>query len=232
MMKQESIFSHAIVVDFEATCYDKLERPSSGWRSEIVEFPAVLVRLDTGEVLDEFHRFVRPTETPELSRFCCKFLHLEKDQLDDEEPLENVIGAFNEWTLKVKKEHNLSLYHTGHAFTSNDNVTCIITWTDWDIGTQLREETKRKHIRIPTPIKSWVDLRSIARRHLPLKYGHVPRLRKMFDVMGVVWEGKQHSGIVDARNTAKLALKFVDNLRITRTIGVIGRVKGDKYRFL
>ena len=43
MTKTESpVFSHAIVIDFEATCYDKLERPPDGWRSEIVEFPAVL----------------------------------------------------------------------------------------------------------------------------------------------------------------------------------------------
>ena len=41
------------------------------------------------------------------------------------------------------------------------------------------------------------------RKNLPPKYGHVPRLRKMFDIMGIVWEGKQHSGIVDARNTGK-----------------------------
>ena len=31
---------------------------------------------------------------------------------------------------------------------------------------------------------------------------------------------------------AKLTLKFKDKIRITRTIGVIGRIEGDKYRFL
>ena len=49
------LFSHAIVIDFEATCYDKLEKPPPGWRAEIVEFPAVLIDLDNGEILDEFH---------------------------------------------------------------------------------------------------------------------------------------------------------------------------------
>ena len=49
------LFSHAIVIDFEATCYDKLEKPPPGWRAEIVEFPAVLIDLDSGEILDEFH---------------------------------------------------------------------------------------------------------------------------------------------------------------------------------
>ena len=89
------------------------------------------------------------------------------------------------------------------GFDEGAKVTSIITWTDWDIGTQLKDETKRKNIRLPVVIKSWVDLRSIARKNLPPKYGHVPRLRKMFDVMGVIWEGKQHSGIVDARNTGR-----------------------------
>ena len=44
------MFSHAIIIDFEATCYDKLEKPPDGWRAEIVEFPAVLLDLKSGEI--------------------------------------------------------------------------------------------------------------------------------------------------------------------------------------
>ena len=44
------MFSHAIIIDFEATCYDKYDKPPDGWRSEIVEFPAVLLDLKSGEI--------------------------------------------------------------------------------------------------------------------------------------------------------------------------------------
>merc|ERR1712168_1100253 len=101
-------------------------------------------------ILSEFHKFVRPTETPEISKF----------------------------------------YHTKHQFTATDNVTCFVTWTDWDIGNQLIHELKRKKIGHPVALKSWIDLRSIARRQLPVtKYKHVPRLRKMFEIYDIEWEG-------------------------------------------
>lgn len=38
--------------------------------STAVEFPIVVVDGKTGQVIDEFHRYVRPTETPKLSKFC------------------------------------------------------------------------------------------------------------------------------------------------------------------
>ena len=45
------MFSHAICIDFEATCYDKLEKPPIGWQPEIIEFPAVLIDLQNGKIL-------------------------------------------------------------------------------------------------------------------------------------------------------------------------------------
>ena len=36
----------------------------------VVEFPAVLLDTSSGEIHDEFHRYVQPTENPRLSSFC------------------------------------------------------------------------------------------------------------------------------------------------------------------
>ena len=128
----------------------------------------------------------------------------------------------------------LNAFGNHFQFTTLDNICCFVTWTDWDIGSQLINELKRKKINHPMALKSWIDLRSIARRELiPLKkYNHVPRLRKMFDIFDIKWEGDQHRGIDDARNTSKLAFRFRESLRITRTLGVIGPIKNDKYRFI
>lgn len=38
--------------------------------NEIIDFPAVLARTDTMEVVAEFRQLVRPDEHPQLSSFC------------------------------------------------------------------------------------------------------------------------------------------------------------------
>ena len=44
--KPKQIFSHFLVIDFEATCWDKKPGPPS----EVIEFPAVLINVK-GEVV-------------------------------------------------------------------------------------------------------------------------------------------------------------------------------------
>ena len=126
------VFNFALVIDFEASCYGPGERPPEGWKvlvqnlifvkndlwiifasnnwSEITEFPAVLVNLSTEEIVSEFHEFVRPTESPELSDFCKKLTHLEKKDLTKEKTLEEVMIDFELWTKDVQKEHCLYFY--------------------------------------------------------------------------------------------------------------------------
>ena len=41
----------------------------------------------------------------------------------------------------------------------------------------------------------------------------------MFKILKLDWTGKQHSGIVDARNTAKLTFECKEHLKVTRTLG-------------
>ena len=61
----------------------------------------------------------------------------------------------------------------------------------------------------------------------------MPRLRKVFDIVGIEWTGSQHIGIDDARNTAKLAHKWKDEIKITHSFGICGRIKGgDSFRFI
>jgi inhibitor of KinA sporulation pathway (predicted exonuclease) len=57
-----------IVMDFESTCWE--ERRASTRAPEIIEFPAVLVNLQTGKIEEEFQQYVTPTEIPQLSQFC------------------------------------------------------------------------------------------------------------------------------------------------------------------
>merc|ERR1712134_185652 len=69
-----------------------------------------------------------------------KILHLNDRQFDDEDILEEIIKDFRIWLKNIENDFNLSFYRTKHQFTETDNVTCFVTWTDWDIGNQLIHE--------------------------------------------------------------------------------------------
>jgi len=132
-------FDFAIVLDFEATCFGPNEKPPVGWKPEILEFPAVLVQLETGEILDEFHHFISPTENGELSPFCRKFLHLADRDLTGESDLENVLEKFILWIRKMEEMHHFKFYYKNIDLNNEkyDKIGCFASWTDWDIGTQL-----------------------------------------------------------------------------------------------
>ena len=76
------ILSYVIVIDFESTCWkekkgaqeiSKLPPPLPMLRfsyNSSVEFPAVLLDLQTGDIVAEFQQYVQPQECPILSDFC------------------------------------------------------------------------------------------------------------------------------------------------------------------
>ena len=127
------MFDFAIVIDFEATCYGPEEKCPVGWKSEIVEFPAVLIDLTSGEIIEEFHEFVRPTENPEISNFCGKFLHLQDRDLTKSESISEIIQKFNTWVKEISEKHNFENYYPSIKL-KKDKICCFVTWTDWDIG--------------------------------------------------------------------------------------------------
>lgn len=45
----------------EATCQ---ENSGYAWENEILEFPVVLIKRQTMEIVDEFHRYCRPGLQP------------------------------------------------------------------------------------------------------------------------------------------------------------------------
>lgn len=80
--------------DAEATCY----RDSGfNYENEIIEFPVILLSGDTMEIVDEFHRYVRPLIHPELNEFCTSLTGITQDIVDKAEPFAVVWKEFKEW---------------------------------------------------------------------------------------------------------------------------------------
>lgn len=209
-----SPYSYLIVIDFEATCFEK---PFNRNKQEIIEFPAVLINLTTGEIEKEFHKYLRPVEIPVLSEYCINLTGITQETVNEGELLPKVVEDFKVWMKMTIKEKGLLLPKTKK--TDLDGNCALVTWGNWDFLIQLRNECKRKKIRYPSFFNQWIDLKEI--------YVEKGTFKKQFtfgdalEQSGIEFQGRPHNGLDDARNTAVLAWKMHKEgsfLRLTRDL--------------
>ncbi|XP_030378905.1 ERI1 exoribonuclease 2 [Scaptodrosophila lebanonensis] len=196
-------YSYVVSVDFEATCWEK--QSAQQWRmAEIIEFPAVLVNLKTGKFEAEFHKYVRPMESPRLSRFCTELTGIQQKTVDNGVPLCAALRMFHDWLLKELRARNLTLPKM-HRDNMQGNCA-FVTWTDWDFGMCLARECSRKHLRKAPYFNQWIDGRAIYRDY----YNYRPcNFTDALTHVGLAFEGRAHSGIDDAKNLGSLMYKMV-----------------------
>ncbi|NXJ90440.1 ERI2 exoribonuclease, partial [Corythaixoides concolor] len=208
-------FGHLIVIDFEATCW----RDARGRGPEIIEFPAVLLNTATGEIESEFHTYVQPQEHPILSEFCTELTGITQDQVDEGVPLNICLSQFLKWIQKIQKEKKIIFSSdTPRCSTSEAKPCTFVTWTDWDLGVCLQYECKRKQLRKPDILNSWIDLKATYRTF----YNRKPNgLSGALQDLGIAFAGREHSGLDDSRNTARLAWRLICDgcvLKVTKSL--------------
>lgn len=193
-------FEYLVCLDFEATCWEKADQAK--WKTqEIIEFPAVLVRTETGEIEAEFQKYLRPVEFATLTDFCVRLTGITQQTVDGGISMKECISDFDTWLMRIVRERELELPKTRE--NSEGNVG-LCTWTDWDFIT-LSKECARKKIRKPPYLGQWIDVRKIFIRHYKIKptsFNHA------LNHVGLKFIGKPHSGIEDARNLARLVTKM------------------------
>ncbi|KAI9195968.1 hypothetical protein LWI28_019844 [Acer negundo] len=175
-------FQYFVVIDFEATC-DKERNPHP---QEIIEFPSVLVNSATGQLEDYFQIYVRPTYNQHLSDFCKELTGIQQTQVDKGVLLGEALLMHDKW-LEEK-----GIKHTNFA---------VVTWSNWDCRVMLESECRFKRIRKPPYFNRWINLR------VPFNevFGGVKcNLKEAVQLAGLVWEGRAHCGLDDAKNTARL----------------------------
>ncbi|TGZ66900.1 hypothetical protein CRM22_005071 [Opisthorchis felineus] len=199
---QSSHFTNKVrwyfVLDFESTC---CKDQSDTMLPEIIEFPVVIMDSVDGRIVDSFRRFVRPTENPILSDFCTKLTGIHQERVKKADDLSVVLKEFDLW-LKQKKEQLCC------RFRPTDVATAIfVTWTDWDIGTCLWNECRRKKLPLPNDLLNRIDMKAIFQQWLgssQAKQRWHGGLSDALRLVGLTFEGRPHCGIDDARNTALL----------------------------
>ena len=188
-----------LVLDFEATCSeaeDRMTRKEKDAKREIIEFPVVMVDVSTGEVIREFHEYVRPTDgvaewaARELDPFCTQLTGITQEQVNDAGTLPEVLGRLEEWL-------------SSHELTSANAV--FVTCGDWDLRDMLPTECKRKGIVIPEILTSnYVNIKTVYTNTYKRRAGG---MKAMLKALGLKLEGHHHSGIADSRNIARIAIE-------------------------
>ena len=102
------------MIDFEATC-DKQQTihvpgKRTRWKDdfphEIIEFPAAIVDLkpqsdhQNPEIIDIFHRYVKPEQYPILSDYCKNLTNIKQEQVDSSESFADVLEEFTDFLLR------------------------------------------------------------------------------------------------------------------------------------
>ncbi|XP_070684490.1 ERI1 exoribonuclease 2 [Pempheris klunzingeri] len=211
------MFSYLIVIDFESTCW----REKNNYSQEIIEFPAVLLNTSTGEVESEFHTYVQPQERPILSEFCTELTGITQMQVEAGIPLQICLSRFNRWLQNLQLQMGVVFPDTqqrSSAPSPSQKRCTFLTWSDWDLGVCLQYECKRKQLHKPDVLNSWIDLRSTYR----LFYDRKPKgLNGALQDLGIQFSGREHSGLDDAQNTARLAARMMRDgcvMKITRSL--------------
>ncbi|XP_037945030.1 ERI1 exoribonuclease 2-like isoform X2 [Teleopsis dalmanni] len=209
-------YDYVVAIDFEATCWEDQAPPS--WReSEIIEFPAVLINLKTGKIEAEFHKYILPIEIPKLSAFCTSLTGITQKTVESGMPLQIALTIFQEWLRKELRARNLVLPKMTKE--SKQSKSCaLVTWTDWDFGICLAKECARKGLKKPSFFNQWIDIRAVYREW----YNYRPmNFADALQHVGLTFEGREHSGIDDAKNLAALTHKMVTDgakLSITKDL--------------
>ena len=176
-----SAFTHIIVLDFEATCWEENKD------HEIIEFPAIVLDLSTLEVVDRLEQFVKPVRKPILSEFCKNLTTITQEQVDGGISLQEAL-------------------HTHHTFCQQYPNSILVTCGDWDLRTMLPEDCRDKNLRIPEYYRRWVNIKNAFRLFHPRCRAR--GMDGMLRELGLELIGTHHRGIDDCVNIAQIVAKF------------------------
>lgn len=167
-----------IIVDLEATCWEKGTSPS---RMETIEIGAVRICEPELCPLDHFDRFIRPVSEPMLSDFCKGLTSISQADVDNADPFPDVLGEFLDWV-----------------------GTRPYTWCSWgayDLR-QLKVDVSRHGLPWPSALDCHLNLKVEFARQMDCKpHGMKGALARL----GMPLVGTHHRGIDDARNIARIA---------------------------
>lgn len=176
-----------VIVDFEM-CRVPKEKRKQGfrWPNETVQIGAVMVNEEF-ELIDEFNTYVQP-EYGCLDWYISNLTGICTKELKDAPTMNKAVERFIEW-LTI------------------DSV--VVSWSSNDLN-QMQHEVEAKKIlneRLGDLFTNWIDCQKMfSDRFLD---GKICKLSEALIAADIIPEGREHNGLVDARNTARLFAKMM-----------------------
>ncbi|MFK7905879.1 MAG: exonuclease domain-containing protein [Chitinophagales bacterium] len=179
-----------IVLDLEATCWKERQgKPAN----EIIEIGALMVN-EEGEILSEFCRFVKPLKSPILSDFCKELTSITQSQVDGAVHFPEVLNEFQEWIgIGV---HEYVLCSWGFYDANQFRMDCRL----WNLDLKWIEphiSIKHQYTGVKGLSRNMGMKRALALENIPL-------------------DGTHHRGIDDARNIAKIFVRYLEEWRFPK----------------
>ncbi|KAF9483805.1 hypothetical protein BDN70DRAFT_873427 [Pholiota conissans] len=211
-----------LVLDLEGTCELGTD---FNYPNEIIEFPVRLLqwkdRADDGtastlKAIDEFRTFVKPTWRPTLSQFCTQLTGITQDQVDSAPRFSEALVKLEAFLVK----NGLIDVHTKKRLKR----FCWCSDGPWDIRDFFVKQCFISQVEMPEWIRGDIlDVRSVVQqwRHsqngLSVQYPPyiATGIRTPLNISAQLnaldlpaFEGRQHSGIDDTRNIARIVTEL------------------------
>ena len=117
--------------------------------------------------------------------------------VDQEDEFTSVFSMFSKW-LEENKLIPPMLQNT----SSQEKTFTYVTCGDWDLNTMLPKQCNTSQIELPSHFQHWINVKESFARSIK---GNYPRtLSQMLNELGLVFEGRQHSGIDDVHNIVRV----------------------------
>ncbi|PIN15727.1 putative exonuclease [Handroanthus impetiginosus] len=175
---------------------------------EILEFPVLLFDAKTMDVVDVFHRFVRPTRMTEkrINEYIeGKYGRFGVDRVwhDTAIKFEDVIEQFESW-LRKERDGHIRLWREdgdGHL-----NEAAFVTCGNWDLKTKIPQQCEVAGMKLPPYFMEWSNLKDI---YLNFYNRRAPGMLSMMRELGIPQLGSHHLGIDDSKNIARVLQRLL-----------------------
>jgi ERI1 exoribonuclease 3 len=201
------MLDRVVVLDFEGVCEETRAY------MEIIEFPSVIVNLNTLTVESEFQQYVKPTHYKKLNPICIDITGITQEQVDAGLVLKDTLVRYEKWLADNKLIEN----------GVKKGNWCYVTCGDWDLIKCLPVESRKKNLRYPDCMKEWINVkREFAIKYCGAVYPQEQGTKRfkhkkekgmagMLKHLKLELTGHHHSGIDDCRNIAQIVIKMVQD---------------------
>ncbi len=174
-------YNRVVCFDLEMCCWNTNGKGTTG---EIIEVGLAEIDVEKKQIVKRAQYYVKP-EHDQISEFCVELTGITPRKIEKQgRPLAEVLRSM------IK---NFGGANKIYASWGRDDLI-------------LAKECREKNIDFP--MKEFINLATLYRIQNRLKDKRIGHKQAQL-AQGIEWEGRQHSGFVDAYNLAKLALTIL-----------------------